>query len=62
VPPQTFTFYRPARAHPRPPPGDEVVVAAPPAPPATPGTGWLSQLLPLAGTPHANACSDKINA
>ncbi|HEX6676217.1 MAG TPA: type VII secretion protein EccCa [Actinomycetes bacterium] len=50
MPPQTFTFYRPARAYPRPPPVDEVVVATPPAQPATPGTGWLSQLLPLAGS------------
>jgi S-DNA-T family DNA segregation ATPase FtsK/SpoIIIE len=42
-------FYRPARTHPRPPPSDEVVVAAPPTVPATPGSGWLSALLPLAG-------------
>jgi DNA segregation ATPase FtsK/SpoIIIE, S-DNA-T family len=46
---QPFTFYRPARTHPRPPSGDEVVVAAPPTLSASPGGGWLSALLPLAG-------------
>ncbi len=47
--PQPFTLYRPARTYPRSPPADQVVVAAPPAYPVTPGAGWLSHLLPLAG-------------
>jgi len=49
VPPQSFTFYRPARTHPWSPPGDEVVVAAPAVQPVTPSRGWLAHLLPLAG-------------
>ena len=48
--PQPSSFYRPARTYPRSAPGDEVVVAAPPTRPATPGGGWLSYLLPLAGS------------
>jgi DNA segregation ATPase FtsK/SpoIIIE, S-DNA-T family len=51
-PPPRLPVHRPARLHPRPPPADELVVAAPPT---AGGTGsilawWLQYLVPLLGS------------
>ncbi|HEX2372862.1 MAG TPA: hypothetical protein VHO93_02660, partial [Actinomycetota bacterium] len=44
--------HRPVRAHPRPPPGGQLTVAAPPAVARAPSSfaGWLQYLVPLVGS------------
>jgi hypothetical protein len=50
--PDGVVVHRPVRAHPRPPPAGELVVAAPPVVGWTAAgvAGWLQYLVPLAGS------------